>query len=281
MSRDWYCHCCSKKNAEEASHCIVCGRPESYVLPGHHLPLHGNGASVYRPSHIPIICSNIYEADAFDWQAIHIAAFRGNAPVVNDLIKNGANVNALTIHGQSPLFLATYSDATDCVIVLIEAKASVNTQTLTEKLSALHAACRNGNESIVRILVEDAGCDIHQVDVMSRSALHHAAVGGFAKIGTYLVSRGARYNDTDLHGWSPRQTAEYYGHVKFAEAMVRAGLKVQQSVIRELPPAPWHGTLWNDVVMARTRPARGEEFLRLRRILNKNVLRICDQENVS
>ena len=269
MSNVWYCHCCSKKNPEEASHCSVCGRPENYVQPGHHLPLHGRGARVYRPSQISTVCSNIYEADAFDWQVIHVAAFNGNAPVLSDLIARGAKVNALTIHGQSPLFLAAYNNAEECVAVLIAAKAAVNTQTTTEKLTSLHVACRNGSESVVRILMEDGGCDVHVTDVTGRTALHFAAAGGFTQIGSYLISRGAVYNATDLHGWSPRQTAEYFGHIKFAEMIVRARLTVQQSAIRELPTEAWHGSLWNEVVKARTAPRREVEFHHLRRLLNR------------
>ena len=270
MSTVWYCHCCSKKNSEESSHCSVCGRPESYVQAGRHLPLHGRGARVYRPSHIPTVCSNIYEADAFEWQAVHVAAYNGNAPVLSNLIESGANVNALTIHGQSPLFLAAYNNAEDCVSVLIEAKAAVNAQTASEKQTSLHVACRNGSESIVRALVEDGGCDVHLTDVTGRTALHYAAAGGFTQIGAYLIRRGAKHSAMDLHGWSPRQTAEYYGHVKFAEMIVRAGLTVQQSAIRELPAAAWHGSLWDEVVKARTATRRELEFHHLRRLLNRD-----------
>lgn len=44
--------------------------------------------------------------DVADWAAIHYAASNGNAELLKFLIKNGANVNAVTADGKTPLSLA-------------------------------------------------------------------------------------------------------------------------------------------------------------------------------
>lgn len=256
-SADWYCHCCSAKNSTAFALCRVCGREESYVMSGHFLPVHGAGARVYRPSHISTILPNIFEADAFEWQAIHVASYNGNYPLLKSLIENGADRNALTIHGQSPLYLAVFSNFIDCVHILLDAGASPNISTLTEKLTPLHLACKAGDLEMVKLLVK-SDADVHAVDNMGRSALHHVAVSGQAAIANVLIQQGISYNDTDVHGWCARQTAEFYGHRKVQEVIVRAGLTVKQSVIKEMPPAEWHGHLWDDFV-ARNKTMREQE----------------------
>jgi ankyrin repeat protein len=243
---DWFCHCCSAKNYVGVNVCRICGRNESYVLPGHHLPLHGSGAQIYRPSHLNQILPNVFESDTNDWQSLHVAAYKGNYELVNALIKNGAEVNAITTHSHTPLFLAVLNNSLECVKALLANGAECGIMTSTERLGPLHIGCSMGNLDIVKYLVEKGCADIKEIDIMSRTPLHHAALGGHATVGSYLIQNGIDYKLMDAHGWCARQLAEYYGHRKFQEIIVRAGLTVKQSVIKDLPPADWQGPLWDE-----------------------------------
>jgi ankyrin repeat protein len=206
------------------------------------------------------VLPDVYASDASGWQALHVAAHSSNSQLVAALIENGADVNAVTEHGHNPLYLAVLANAEDCAVILVDHGARPDLPTLTEKLTPLHIACRGGNLNVVRYLVDRSPHEcLRLVDNMGRSMLHHAAVGGHALIGTYLISRGANPLETDVHGWSARQTAEYYEHRKFEEAMVRAGLTVTQSVIKDLPPAEWQGPLWSDFLDRKTRRQHSDD----------------------
>ena len=254
---EWFCHCCLARNEEGMKACRVCGRPESYVQLGHHLPLHGEGAGIYRPSHLPTVLENVFEADEFDWQALHAAAYRGNSALVRAILTQELNVDATTVHGHTPLILAVYSQAEECVSLLLGASARTDLATNTEKMTPLLIAASMGSFGIVKALAQNGHADIYHTDILGRSALHHAAIGGFALIGSFLIGVSAKrpqwYLETDFQGWSPRQTAEYYGHYKFQEMIVRTQLNVQQAVIRELPPAEWQDDLWFDLIERRRR----------------------------
>lgn len=249
---DWFCHCCTAKNAHGTPKCRVCGRLESYVQQGHHLPLHGDGALVYRPSHLSTVLPNVFEADSFDWQSLHVAAYKGNIHLVHSLIQEEADVNARTLQGHSPLFLATYSKFADCVRILLAAGASPNIATYTEKLTPLHIAAGNASFEIAQLLL-DAGADLTALDNMDRNALHHTAIGGSHAIASNLIKRGIDFRSTDVHGWCARQTAEFNGHRNIEELVVRSSLTVKQAVVKELPAAEWHGELWTDFLARKNR----------------------------
>jgi len=53
--------------------------------------------------------------------ALHTAAERGHRDIVKVLIKAGADVNAKSEQGVTPLFLAADEDEVGCLIELIEA----------------------------------------------------------------------------------------------------------------------------------------------------------------
>ena len=40
---------------------------------------------------------------------------------------------------------------------------------------------------VVKALVQNGHADIYHTDILGRSALHHAAIGGFALIGSFLI----------------------------------------------------------------------------------------------
>ena len=98
----WFCHCCTNKNAVGDVQCSICGRPESYVLDGYALPLHGKGVRNYRPSQVTNILNNIDESDRLHWSSLHSASYYGNVPVLIELIRLNAEVDAVSEQGHTP-----------------------------------------------------------------------------------------------------------------------------------------------------------------------------------
>ena len=81
-----------------------------------------------------------------------------NIQIVIDLIRDGADVNALDRHGQTALMLAAHAGYCEIVEVLIAHRASLN---VTSKfgLSALMLAIVAGHEKVAHLLVK-AGANV-------------------------------------------------------------------------------------------------------------------------
>ena len=59
-------------------------------------------------------------------QSLHRAAVKGHAPVITELIKAGADVNATDDHGLAPLHYAVQGRDEDCVALLLAHGADVH-----------------------------------------------------------------------------------------------------------------------------------------------------------
>ena len=86
-----------------------------------------------------------------DDRALREAARRGDAARVEALVRQGADVNAATASGLTPLIEAAAGGRTDVARVLIEAGADPDTRH-RELGTALDAAQRNGHRDIVEML---------------------------------------------------------------------------------------------------------------------------------
>jgi len=69
--------------------------------------------------------STMYRAAFSDETALHVAASRGLSGVVRQLIRHGADVNAQTKHGCTPLFNAIVATHPNIIKILIQAKANL------------------------------------------------------------------------------------------------------------------------------------------------------------
>ncbi|KAG9347812.1 hypothetical protein JZ751_003827 [Albula glossodonta] len=88
--------------------------------------------------------------------ALHMAAIRGDAKQVKELIGLGADVNVKDFAGWTPLHEACNLGHYDVAKVLIAAGAEVNTQGLDND-TPLHDASSSGHGDIVRLLLQHGG----------------------------------------------------------------------------------------------------------------------------
>jgi len=253
----WYCHCCSQKNFNTVSVCKTCGRDESYAEEGYQLPLHGQGGKIYRPSQIIHVLTDINETDDVMWTPLHSACVQNNVPTVKRLLELCCDVDAKTTIGQTALHMAIFAGSIEIVKLLLAKSADVECCTSNELMSPLHMACEAGYRSIAHALI-DAGADVHERNIMERTPLHFAALSGREDIGSMLLRAGADPCAVDCHGWNARQLAELRGHRAFQELIVRATMEEKIAVMKEMPPAAWHGQLWNDVTQAHQQSLRDE-----------------------
>ncbi|KAJ8403307.1 hypothetical protein AAFF_G00355240 [Aldrovandia affinis] len=88
--------------------------------------------------------------------ALHMAAIRGDAKQVKELISLGADVNVKDFAGWTPIHEACNFGYCDVAKVLIAAGAEVNTQGLDDD-TPLHDASSSGHKHIVRLLLRHGG----------------------------------------------------------------------------------------------------------------------------
>ena len=231
IKTDWYCHCCGLKNRRNDIKCRVCGRPESYAQRGYSMPMHGKGNTVYRPSQVSTVLQNVYEADANGWTPLHSCCCAGNAPLVKELLKMGADVHGLTNNGQTALHLAVYTGTIECVGHLLNYGADIGAATSFEKNQAIHIAAERGFKKLMVFLLEN-GANPNALNLIERSPLHMAADIGRVDMASILIQNGAKQDLLDVHGWNARQVAELNGHREVEELLVRSTMTEKQSVVK-------------------------------------------------
>ena len=156
------------------------------------------------------------------------AAQSGEADVIKELIKEGANVNAVNKYGWTVLMQAAYFGKVDAAKTLIEAGADVNAKS-NDGWTALMEAAHNGNVEMVKILIEEkadvnakmtAGVDTGQ------TALMVAAWFGKVDAVKALIESGADVNAKRPDGQTVLIEAEKSknaGVDKAIKALIEAG----------------------------------------------------------
>lgn len=124
--------------------------------------------------------------------ALHWAAQRGDAAVMQMLVYAGANVAAVTRIGQyTPLHIAAESGSAAAVDVLLEGGASVAARTTNTGATALHLAAAAGNAQAVTMLL-DKGSDINaRESEWGQTPLMFAAAQNRVDAINVLMARGA------------------------------------------------------------------------------------------
>ncbi len=109
----------------------------------------------------------IYPKDSLT--ALHLAAKRGDAQLLQALLNAGANIAAQDINGQTPLHLAADTGYTESVLILLTANADASAQDKNGK-SPLHLALVNDNIQSVDALLA-AGANIDAQDINGQTPL--------------------------------------------------------------------------------------------------------------
>ncbi|MBQ6982122.1 MAG: ankyrin repeat domain-containing protein [Synergistaceae bacterium] len=152
---------------------------------------------------------------------------------IRSLIRQGANVNARTKDGITPLLNAAMFLNRECIQILIDAGATVNARTNPDfpdscgGTTALIQAVRSHRDSgIVNDLI-NAGADLNVADTDGRTALMYAAamINNPAIVET-LVTEGANINQRDKYGWTALDLArKNNSNPAIARLLVEMGAK--------------------------------------------------------
>jgi len=167
-----------------------------------------------------------------------IAAQQANLSMCKLLVKLGADINAVTNAGYTPLIAALANRADDEVgRYLLRAGANpdpdlVSQLAFSPATTPLVLAATNGMHGIVTELIRRQ-VRLDRPDGSGWTALKHAAKAGHVGIVKSLIKAGAALDLTDGESWTPLMAAASDGHIEIVKLLLKAGANPNQQRISD------------------------------------------------
>jgi len=119
----------------------------------------------------------------------HCLTDRGSMDIVQ-LLLPFFSVDEKNKFGRTPLFTVANKGRVHAVDLLLDYKASINTQD-TENNTALHCAVHNQQKHVVKLLL-DRGAQLNMQNAEGDTPLHIAVINNYIKIAALLLAHSAR-----------------------------------------------------------------------------------------
>ena len=170
-------------------------------------------------------------------QTLHEAVHRDDLPAAQRLIAAGADVRAPNRYGVTPLSLACTNGDGPMVELLLKSGADANTA-LTGGESALMTAARTGRpEPIKALIAHDANVNYHEPR-RGQTALMWAAAEGNVEVIQLLLKAGANRDERLDSGYTAFLFAVREGRLPAVRALLDAGVEVNEIVEAHKPSGP-------------------------------------------
>ena len=125
--------------------------------------------------------------------ALHFASFRGNIKIIQLLIANFAEINALSSHGLNMIHKAAQGNKPSAIVYFNKKYNMDLTAAEENNMNALHLATISGMENAVIFLLS-LGLDPNIKDKIGYTALHYAVKHNQKRIIKKLLQKGADRN---------------------------------------------------------------------------------------
>lgn len=145
------------------------------------------------------------------------AATDGNFDMVQLLLKNNANIDAVNDHHKSSLILAIQTMQYDVAKLLILKNAKINVEDSIGN-TALYYAIISGNTETVKLLLEN-GARINRTHFLLHSCIRHK----FVDIAKVLIESGDNINARDDKYWTPLLLAIRYCDGDMVQYLISKG----------------------------------------------------------
>ena len=149
------------------------------------------------------------------------AVYYGHSELFDLLISNGAKIDVIDkSFGESLLHKAASEGHVDIVDKLIKRGLSVDLRSKDWGQTSLHLAAQNGHVDVARLLIEN-GANVKAIDREKRSVTFWAITkGDEIELIDILINNGVDPNHEDLFGNKPLFAAIAYNKVKIAKKLV-------------------------------------------------------------
>lgn len=166
--------------------------------------------------------AGLHATSGYDETALHFAAVHQHPTMVTYLLAQGADANARTRGGGTPLCYAVRPGSKAIVGQLLAVGVAVNLED-ENGYTVLHRAASKGYKDIVAMLLAN-GADVHAAgNPDGYTPLHCAVLRGHADVAETLLARGANANGRDRHGYTPLHHAAAEGHASMVEVLLQGG----------------------------------------------------------
>ena len=198
-------------------------------------PLH-RAASMGRKGVAEQLLANGADVNAKDKQGntpLHLAASGGEKDVAEQLLANGADVNAKDKDGDTPLYRAEGYRRKDVAELL---RLHGGRDFRGEILDAV----QGGNLEVVKtLLIDDPSLVSLSSRVTGRTLLHEAVSSDRKDVAEVLLAHGADVRAKDDHGWTPLLLAAHEGKKDLVEQLLAHGADVNSRDKQGKTPLHW------------------------------------------
>lgn len=180
------------------------GQEISYYDTLDYLPMHVEGALEYN---------------------LMIASAKGLQTEITRLLSKGADIDAETYEGATPLIFAVSYNNLSSVTTLLEWHPNVDKKTEGSETPLL-IAVKNMNTEIAEALIR-AGADIDRQDKHGASPIHYAAINGDFLMTDLLIYYGADCNLKSFDGTTPLMASVFRGHMDVTDLLFQHGANLE------------------------------------------------------
>jgi ankyrin repeat protein len=156
---------------------------------------------------------------------LHIAASKGHLRVIELLIKDKVDVNAVDEEKMTPLHEAVKYHQLRAVRLLLKNSANVKAEDAKGR-QPLHLAAASNQDQVGTALL-NAGASVEATDLGGTTPLHEASKHGHKNLARLLLERSSNVNAVDSYGYTALHWAAEHGHEKVVQTLLKHNAKLE------------------------------------------------------
>lgn len=165
------------------------------------------------------------EKNADDLTPLNLACERGQAGIVDLLLKQGADPYLGDRENSQPIHLAAISGSIECMDLLLAHDVDIDIEDENGMTALLFALSRRQRDMAGYII--DKGADIDHQSIVGWAAIHLAIVTRSDDIARKLMEHGAEVNVFLETGMTPLHSAVSYGNTEIVKLLIQNGADVK------------------------------------------------------